>query len=64
MDIWGYCEHCDFWFECPTDHTAAWGCPSCGLEPLRIENRNGLARATDVAVLETTPSHVERHRLS
>ena len=50
MDIWGYCEGCDVWFECLTDHTAAWACPSCGMEPLRIENRSALKvpRAMDV----------------
>jgi predicted RNA-binding Zn-ribbon protein involved in translation (DUF1610 family) len=39
MNIWGYCERCDVWFQCPTDHVVDWACPSCGVEPLRIENR-------------------------
>lgn len=42
MDIWGYCEDCDIWFECPTELTAIWTCPSCGMEPLRIQNRSVL----------------------
>lgn len=40
MDIWGYCEACDRWFECPTDRDLVWACSSCGMEPLRIENRS------------------------
>lgn len=39
MNIWGYCERCDRWFGCPTDRATEWACPSCGMEPLRIENR-------------------------
>ena len=39
MEIWGYCERCDHWFECPTERLVDWACPLCGLEPLRIKNR-------------------------
>lgn len=39
VDIWGYCEHCDRWFRCPMDRAADWTCASCGIEPIRIENR-------------------------
>jgi len=39
MNIWGYCERCDRWFECPTERATEWACPSCDMEPLRIENR-------------------------
>ena len=39
VNIWGYCELCDRWFECPMESMSAWACPSCAAQPLRIENR-------------------------
>jgi hypothetical protein len=41
-EIWGRCPSCARWFPCPgwfqRDH-AHPTCPSCGIEPTRIENR-------------------------
>lgn len=39
MNIWAYCEDCDLWFRCRMDRAADWACRSCGMEPIRIENR-------------------------
>lgn len=56
MNLWGHCKRCDMWLPCPVDTDAEWGCPACGNEPLRTENRVDVANGRPHAPQKSGPA--------